>query len=67
MIRLTINGEEQEFPDDAPLSKYVASLGVNPKMIAIAYNGEVLRREEWGEVTLSDGDTLEVVRAVGGG
>ena len=67
MIRVTINGEEREFPDEAPLSEYVSSLGVNPKMIAIAYNGEVLRRDEWDEITLSDGDRLEVVRAVGGG
>ena len=47
--------------------EYVSSLGVNAKMIAIAYNGEVLRRDEWADVTLSDGDTVEVVRAVGGG
>ena len=67
MIRLTINGEEQEFPDPTPLTEYVSSLGVNVKMIAIAYNGEVLRRDEWAEITLSDGDALEVVRAVGGG
>ena len=67
MIRLTINGEEQEFPEITPLLEYVSSLGINVKTIAIAYNGEVLRRDEWTDVTLSDGDTLEVVRAVGGG
>ena len=67
MIRVTINGKEQELPDPTPLTEYVSSLGVNPKMIAIAYNGEVLRRDEWVEITLSEGDTLEVVRAVGGG
>ena len=67
MIRVTINGEDHEFREVTPLSEYVSSLGVSVKMIAIAYNGEVLRRDEWAEVTLSDGDTLEVVRAVGGG
>ena len=67
MIRVTINGEEQEFPDAMLLPEYVSSLGVNPKMIAIAYNGEVLRRDQWAEVILTDGDSLEVVRAVGGG
>ena len=67
MILVTINGEENELPDATPLTEYVASLGVNPKMIAIAHNGEVLRRDEWDDVTLSDGDTLEIVRAVGGG
>ena len=67
MIRVTVNGEEQEFHDATPLIEYVSSLGVNPKMIAIAYNGEVLRRDEWAGITLSDGVALEVVRAVGGG
>ncbi len=67
MISVTINGEMQEFPDVTPLGEYVSSLGVNPRMIAIAYNGEVLRRDEWDEVTLKDDDTVEVVRAVGGG
>ena len=67
MIRVTINGEGQELSGATPLTEYVSTLGVNPKMIAIAYNGEVLRRDEWDEVTLSEGDTLEVVRAVGGG
>ena len=67
MIRLTINGEEQEFPEITPLLEYVSSLDINVKTIAIAYNGEVLCRDEWTDVTLSDGDSLEVVRAVGGG
>ena len=67
MTRLTINGEEQEFPNPIRLTEYVSSLGVNPKMIAIAYNSEVLRRDEWEEITLSEGDAVEVVRAVGGG
>ena len=67
MIRVTINGEDHEFRDATPLLQYVSSLGVSVKMIAIAYNGEVLRRDEWAEVTLSEGDNLEVVRAVGGG
>ena len=48
MIRLTINGEEQEFPDATPLSEYVTSLGVNPKMIAVAYNGEVAATRRMG-------------------
>ena len=67
MIRVKVNGENREFPEATLLSEYVSSLGVNVKMIAIAYNGEVLRRDEWEDITLSDGDTLEVVRAVGGG
>lgn len=67
MIQVTINGTEHKLPEPIPLPDYVASLNVNTKMIAIAYNGEVVRRAEWDTVTLSDGDTVEVVQAVGGG
>ena len=67
MIQVTINGKDHELTEPTPVSEYVATLGVEPKMIAIAHNGEVLRQDEWADVTVSDGDTLEVVRAVGGG
>jgi thiamine biosynthesis protein ThiS len=67
MIQVTINGKNHEFPGPKPLPDYVSSLKLTSTMIAIAYNGDVLRREEWDQVILSDGDTVEVVRAVGGG
>ncbi len=67
MIHVTINGKELELGTPTSLPDYVASLKVDTKMIAIAYNGDVVRRTEWETVTLEDGDTVEVVRAVGGG
>ena len=67
MIRLTVNGKEEELPGPTPLPAYLESLGVKLRRIAVAYNGEVVRREELASVTLSDGDTLEIVHAVGGG
>ena len=67
MIRVTINGRARELPEATSLATYISSLGANSRMVAIALNGEVVRRDDWPEVTLSDGDTLEIVRAVGGG
>ena len=37
------------------------------KAIAIALNGEVLKREDYAGIVLSEGDSLEIVRAIGGG
>ena len=67
MIRLTVNGKEEELPGPTPLPVYLESLEVKLRRIAVAYNGEVVRREEHASVTLSDGDALEIVHAVGGG
>ena len=67
MIQVTINGHPREIPEATSLASYISSLGANSRMVAIALNGEVVRRDDWPDVTLSDGDTLEIVRAVGGG
>ncbi len=67
MITLTINGKERTLERPTNLVEYLASLEVNTRFIAVAHNGVVLRREEFGGVTLDDGDEVEIVRAVGGG
>jgi len=67
MIALTVNGEGRELEGPTKLITFLESLGVDPRYVAVARNGDVLPREEWPETTLQDGDVLEVVRMVGGG
>ena len=43
------------------------SFGVNLDHVAVGYNGEVIKKEEFAKVSLRDGDVLEIVRPVGGG
>lgn len=67
MVEVLVNGENTTFDSPTPLAIYISSLDIDTKLIAIAYNQTVLRREEWSSVTLDDGDRIEVVQAVGGG
>ena len=67
MIALTVNGKEKQLDSPTNLLTYVESLGVNIQHIAVAYNGSVIRRDELKSFTLSEGDQVEIVRAVGGG
>ncbi len=67
MIVLSINGKKREVDAPIDLMEYVGSLGVDLRHIAVAHNGTVLRKDELAGVTLSDGDEVEIVRAVGGG
>ena len=46
---------------------FLEGLGVNLNFIAVAYNGEVLDKDDFSGVTLNEGDVLEIVRPVGGG
>jgi thiamine biosynthesis protein ThiS len=49
------------------LETYLMSFGLNLQFVAVGYNGEVIRKEEYAGLTLKDGDVLEIVRPVGGG
>ena len=66
-ITITVNGEERRLAHSLRLPELLASLGVRARHTAVAYNGDVLRREEHPNIALKDGDVLELVRPVGGG
>ena len=67
MITLTVNGKKTTLDCPKTLKDYLQALGVNMRFIAVAYNGQVLKKEKYASTTLNDGDELEVVRPVGGG
>ncbi len=67
MIKLTVNGKARELKQPIPLERFLKDHGVDSQFVAVAYNGTVLRREEFDHITLSEGDTVEIVRPVGGG
>lgn len=66
-VSVTVNGRKLELEGPTRLLDYLTEQGLADRRIAVAVNGTVLRREEFGGVTLSDGDSLEIVRPVGGG
>lgn len=70
-MRLIVNGEprEHEAGDVAALFEIEAEEKAlaGPHGIAIALNGRVIRKSEWAETPLSDGDRIEIVRAMQGG
>ena len=67
MINLMVNGKQRPTDESQDLESYLSSFGFDLKHVAVGYNGEVLEREQYPEVTLHDGDILEIVRPVGGG
>lgn len=66
-MKLLINGESQEQPDDVALADVVAALTAAPSGVAVALNGVVVPRGSWSNTTLADGDSVEVLTAVQGG
>jgi sulfur carrier protein len=67
MITLKVNGKPRDIEEGLNLESYLATIDVNMKFIAVGYNGQVVRKEDFGAVKLHPGDALEIVRPVGGG
>lgn len=67
MIELTVNGKRRSLERPLSLAEYLDQLDVNPQTVAVERNGEIVRRERYGETGLGAGDVLEIVRMVGGG
>ncbi len=67
MINLMVNGKAREVAEATNLESYLKSFGLNLQFVAVGYNGEVIKKEAFSQVVLRDGDSLEIVRPVGGG
>lgn len=66
-MKLTINGETQDFPEGLTISGLVEALGLNPLKVAVERNLEVVPKSLHAETRLSEGDRIEIVQFVGGG
>ncbi len=67
MISLTVNGETRTFERSLNCEQLLAELKLAGKRVALERNGEIVPRSRLAEQVLADGDTLEIVVAVGGG
>ena len=67
-MNISINGNIKQFNcENMTISVLVVTLNLVGKRLAIEKNGEIVPRSQFDAVLLSDGDTLEIVGAVGGG
>ena len=66
-ILITLNGEQLPIADNLDLETLVVQLALPAKQLAVEMNGNVVRRADWPQIIVSDGDRIEVVHFVGGG
>ncbi len=66
-IRVQVNGKEREVERGLTVDGFLERLDLHPGMVVVELNREILERDSYGRVGVSDGDTLELVHFVGGG
>ncbi|GBO52834.1 sulfur carrier protein ThiS [Pseudanabaena sp. lw0831] len=67
MITLQVNGDDRNCEPNLTMIELLKYLGMNPRLVAVEYNGEILHRQLWENTIIQNSDRLEVVTIVGGG
>ena len=66
-INVLLNGKTREIPAEIDLDRLLELFSLPSQRIAIELNKSVIRRADWPQTVVSDGDKVEVVHFVGGG
>lgn len=67
MIEITVNGKKRTYEKELTVLEFLDRLNINPLAVAVELRGTALSRDDFADATINDGDTLEVVRMMGGG
>jgi sulfur carrier protein len=66
-IEVMLNGETRAVPAGISVHELLEHLELQPRLIVVEHNGEILRRDGYAGVCVHAGDALELVHFVGGG
>ncbi len=66
-VRITVNGTERTAHAGWSVDQLVRELGLDPRLVVVERNLEILERARLAETQVADGDTYELVHFVGGG
>ena len=66
---MKVNGEEVALAslNGRSLLDLISQYGFRAEAVAVEWNGTLPERAAWERIRLSDGDTVELIRFVGGG
>jgi sulfur carrier protein len=66
-MRIQLNGESLELPDGETVAALLTRLELTGRRVAVELNLDIVPRSQHTETALKEGDSVEVVHAIGGG
>ena len=65
-MKISLNGKQVEVKSRT-LERLISERGLHPDALIVEVNSELIKKENWAETIIRDGDTLELLNFVGGG
>ena len=66
-MKLTVNGDPMELSEGVTAAALLERLKLNPGLVVVELNLNILKRDELPKAALKEGDQVEIVHFVGGG
>jgi sulfur carrier protein len=66
-MRLIINGDVLEESHAGTVTELLDELNIRPDQVAVEVNLSIIKKDAYETFKLHDGDTIEIVKFVGGG
>lgn len=66
-MRVTINGQDEDIHGELSVADLLTHRKIEPIQVAVEINEDVVSRRSFADVTIHDGDRIEIVTFVGGG
>lgn len=66
-VEVIFNGEKEALDQAYSVTEFIRKFELNPDVVSVSLNGNILRREEFDTTALQNGDTIDVLMFMGGG
>jgi thiamine biosynthesis protein ThiS len=66
-LTIQLNGDRFETAGPLTIGALLAQLNIDPRLVAVEHNIEVVKRHRYDTTTVNEGDEVEIVNFVGGG
>jgi sulfur carrier protein len=66
-VTVRVNGEPRVLPGPTTVAGLLASIGLDPRKVAVERREEIVPRSAYATTWLATGDSLEIVHFIGGG
>lgn len=64
---INLNGKTKQISPGTTVAALLQQLRIDPSRVVVEHNAVILPKQAYDDITLADGDTLEIVHFVGGG
>ncbi len=66
-VKVKVNGQTKTVPPGMTVKSLLEDLGEEEEVVSVQFNGRVLKKEEFSEVVVGEGDEVKILYFMGGG